>query len=155
MYAIEKEITTNYKFDTTHKGAPYTIDGEHWMNNGEFSEILTKLVLGYELKKDANTRYDEGSDIPERNASVKASRFSLTSVYLGDTKEEIIKNYFKTVHSTEWIYTTIIENIVKLYIMNAEEFKEFLENWTTVNERKVLRGKITSGKMIKWFEERV
>ena len=36
------EYTINFKFafDPVHKGAPYTLDGEHYMNGGEFESFL-------------------------------------------------------------------------------------------------------------------
>lgn len=155
MKKIEKEIAIEYKFDSSHKGAPYTLDGVHFKNGGEFTEIAIKDVLGYVAEKDANTPYDEGDDIPELNASVKSSRFTLTNRSLADTKEESIKAYFETTHSSLWLYGIIIENIVTIYFMNKSEFSEYLNCWTSLNERKVLRAKATSAKMIKWFEERV
>lgn len=149
------EINLAYTFDPTHKGANYTFDGEHWTNGGEFAEVVTKAALGYEAKKDANTRYDVASDIEELNASVKSSRFTLVNFSLADTFEESINRYFETVHSTLWIYTVIIEDTAMLYYMNRKEFKDFLYTFSSLNERNVIRCKATSGKMIKWFEEKI
>lgn len=156
MKKIESNISLDYIFNTEHKGAPYTLDGGcHWLNGGEFAEAITKHVFGYEPVKDASTPYDKGSDIEELNASVKSSRFTLTTVKLGDTFDEIIESYFATVHSTLWIYTVVIERKATLYLMNADEFKNFLYSFAGLNERKLIRGKATSTKMIRWFEERV
>ena len=155
MKKITAEIKTEYRFDSEHKGACYTLDGIHWMNLGEFAEIITKLVLGFEPKKDGNTPYNEGSDIEEINASVKSSRFTLVNKKLAETFEESIIEYFRTVHSTVWIYTVVIEDMVTLYYMNRKEFSDFLFAFTTLNERNVVRCKATSGKMLKWFEERI
>ena len=49
------EYTINFKFafDPTHKGAPYTLDGEHYMNGGEFA---TADVLPFVCKLDAAGR---------------------------------------------------------------------------------------------------
>ena len=149
------EINVAYTFDPAHKGANYTFDGEHWTNGGEFAEVITKSVLGFKAKKDANTRYDVASDIEEINASVKSSRFTLVNFSLADTFEESIERYFETVHSTQWIYTVVIEDMVTLYYMNRKEFSDFLFAFTTLNERNVVRCKATSGKMLKWFEERI
>lgn len=149
------EINVAYTFDPAHKGANYTFDGEHWTNGGEFAEVITKSVLGFEAKKDANTRYDVASDIEEINASVKSSRFTLVNFSLADTFEESIERYFETVHSTQWIYTVVIEDMVTLYYMNKREFSDFLFTFTALNERNVVRCKATSGKMLKWFEERI
>lgn len=155
---MKKEVYTinvNYTYDTSHKGTNYTLDGQHWMNGGEFAEVITKSVLGFEAKKDANTSYDVASDIEELNASVKSSRFTLVNKTLADTFDETVNLYFKTVHSTCWIYTVVLEEEVTLYTMNANEFKSFLYAFTALNERNVIRAKATSTKMIKWFEEKV
>ena len=37
-------ISLPYSFDPAHKGAPYTFDGVHYMNNGEFIETLVLTV---------------------------------------------------------------------------------------------------------------
>ena len=155
MKKLTAEIKLNYTFDTAHKGANYTFDRQHWINGGEFAEIITKSVLGFEARKNANTRYDIASDIEEINASVKSSRFTLVNMKLADTFEETINKYFETVHSTMWIYTVVIEETAILYMMNAKEFKSFLNQFCNFNERQLVRGKATSGKMIKWFEERI
>lgn len=154
MKKLTAEIKIAYTFNPEHKGANYTFDGEHWTNGGEFAEIITKSILGFEAKKDANSHYDEASDIEELNASVKSSRFTLVNFALADTFKESVDKYFETVHSTLWIYTVIIEDTATLYYMNKEEFKEFLYKFTSLNERKVVRCKATSGKMIAWFESK-
>lgn len=150
-----EEIKIDYIFDTTHKGANYSLDGEHWTNGGEFAEVITKSVLGFEAKKDANTSYDKASDIEELNASVKSSRFTLVNKVLADTFEETINKYFETVHSDKWVYTVVMESTATLYWMDADEFKSFLYQFCFFNERKAVRCKATSGKMIKWLEERL
>lgn len=149
------EINIAYTFNPAHKGANYTFDGEHWTNGGEFAEIITKAVLGYKAEKDANTRYDKASDIEEINASVKSSRFTLVNFTLADTFKESITRYFETVHSNLWIYTVVVDDTAILYYMNKAEFEEFLNTFCFFNERKQVRCKATSGKMIKWFEEKI
>lgn len=154
MKKITAEIKINYIFDTTHKGANYSFDnGQNWCNGGEFAEIIAKSVLGFAPHKDANTAYDVASDIPELNASVKSSRFTLVNKKLGDTFEESIDNYFATVHSSLWIYVVVVDNVATLYFMDKIEFTRFLYTFTALNERQVVRSKATSGKMIAWFEK--
>lgn len=150
-------INIDYRFEPQqHKGAPYSVDGIHWTNSGEFAEIVTNAVKGYNPHKDANTAFDEGSDIPELNASVKSSRFTLTTVKLGNSFEEVFNAYFDRVHSTSWIYTVIIDDMAVLYTMNKAEFQDFLRNFSSYSaDRKVIRGKHTSGIMLRWLEERV
>lgn len=149
-----ENIAIDYIFDTTHKGANYSI-GNKWMNGGEFAEVITKSVLGFEARKDGNTPYDKGSDIEELNASVKSSRFTLVNMVLADSFEATIDKYFQTVHSNLWIYTVVMEETATLYYMNADEFKEFLNKFCFFNERKNVRCRATSGKMIAWLEDRV
>lgn len=148
-------INIAYTFDPTHKGTNYTFDGEQWVNGGEFAEIVTKSVLGYKAEKDANGSYDTTSDIEELNASVKSSRFTLVNKVLGDTFEETINRYFETVHSTRWIYTVTIEDTAILYTMDKAEFKAFLNTFCGLNERKLVRCKHTTTKMLQWLDRRV
>ena len=155
---MKKMTYTNnltYSYNPTHKGAPFTLDGQKWMNRGEYMECAIKAVLGYEPKKDANIPFNLGSDIPELNASVKSSKFTLTSKSLGSSFEENIKNYFKTVYSTTWLYGIELEEQIIIYEMTKQEFENFLREFSSLNERKVIRCKATSLKMIKWFEDRV
>lgn len=154
MERMTADITINYSFDANRSGAKYTLDGVHYMNSGEFAEVVTKSVLGFDAHKDANTAYDKGSDIEELNASVKSSKASLTSMVLADTFEESMNVYFATTHSSLFIYTVVMDGMATLYMMNAIEFKEFMTIWAKLNERGVIRFKATSGKMIAWLEER-
>ena len=152
MKKIEAEIKINYTFDNNRKGAKYTLNGLNWMNHGEFAEVVTKNILGFESVKDANTAFDKGSDIPEIKASVKSSKASLTSMKLADTFEESMNEYFKRTHSEIFIYTVIIDENATLYMMNEKEFRLFMMNFSSLNERKVIRFKATSGKMVKFLE---
>lgn len=152
MKRIESEIKINYTFDNNRKGAKYTLNGLNWMNHGEFAEIVTKDILGFESVKEANTAFDKGSDIPEIKASVKSSKASLTNMKLADTFEESMNEYFKRTHSKIFIYTVIIDENATLYMMNKKEFKLFMMNFSSFNERKVIRSKATSGKMVKFLE---
>jgi len=147
-------LNVNYQFVADHKGAPYTFDGEHFMNAGEFKEAIRKAVAGLECKKDANTPFDKGSDIEEFNTSVKSSSATISPVK-GDTLEGIMTEYFERVHSDNWDYVTVVDEEVIVYNMNAEEFKEFVEEFGRVNSRKVVRLIKESGRMIRWFEERI
>ena len=146
------EINFNFTFNSARKGAKYTLDGERWMNAGEFAEIATKSVLGYKAVKEPNTDYTKASDIAEMRASIKSSKFTLTNMVLADTFEKSLNVYFESTHSKMFIYTVIIEDTVTLYFMDAFEFRLFLETFSKLNERGVVRGKTTSGKMIQWLE---
>lgn len=154
MIKTEYNINVTYHFIAEHKGAPYTFDGQHFMNAGEFKEAIRKAVAGLECKKDANTPFDKGSDIEETNTSVKSSGATVSPLK-GETVEEIMSEYFKRVHSDNWDYVTVIDETVVVYNMNADEFKKFVEAFGKVTERKVVRLKKESSKMINWFEERI
>lgn len=148
-----KEINLAYRFEPARKGAKYSInDGITWMNAGEFSEAIAKAAHGLNPQKDANTRYDQGSDIPEYNASVKSSAASLTNVKLGNTYDESIAAYFKTVASTEFWYVSIVDGLVIIYKMNATKFERFLRKFAKLNERGVIRIAKTSAKMLAWLD---
>ena len=148
-------VMKSYTFDPTHKGAPYTFDGEHWLNAGELVEILLKFVKGFEAEKDANTKWNEGSDIEQTATSVKSSGATLASDLKGEDMSEMLDRYFKEVHSTNWSFGIIIEDTLTEYNMNANEFREMLMTWASINERKVIRLKKVSTKMVKWLEDRV
>ena len=147
-------MTIEYHFIPSHKGAPYTFDMVHFLNGGEFKEAIRKSLAGFGCEKDANTPFDMGSDIEETNTSVKSSGATISPV-TGESIEDIMEEYFERVHSDNWDYVTIIDDSVIVYNMDAEEFKTFVMTFGKVNERKVVRLKSESGKMIKWFEERV
>jgi hypothetical protein len=156
MTRTEYKINFHFEFDPTHKGAPYTLDGEHYMNGGEFAEVADKMVKGFGSKKDANTPFDKGSDIEETNTSVKSSKATLTSAQIGYDFHSIKRCYFERVHSNNWDYVVIIDNTVVIYNMNKVEFESFLDNWSGYcKDRNTIRIKATSGKMIRWFDERV
>lgn len=148
------DMTISYKFNAEHKGAPYTFDGIHYMNAGEFKEAVRKAVAGLECKKDANTPFDEGSDIEETNTSVKSSGATISPIK-GESVEEVMTEYFERVHSDNWDYVTVVDERVIVYNMNANEFKEFVNRFGRMNDRKVVRLMKESSKMIKWFEERM
>lgn len=162
MKKIEYRIEIPFTYDASHKGAPYSLDGglTH-KNNGEFCESNAKYHRGLDYKVNPATTFDKGSDIESLNASVKSSGASLACVY-GMDKETILDEYFTRVHSTLWIYMVNIENETMIeYHMNAKEFRTFLNEWSGLavesgkEKRYKVRIKKTSGKMIKWLEERV
>lgn len=152
--AIKKvlPITVSYLFDAERKGAKYTFDGVHYMNAGEWKEAIAKAVLGYMARKDGNTAYNMGSDIPELNASVKSSKASLTNMVLADTFEESVKTYFANVHSNLFIWVEVVDENAVLYMMNAEEFELFIRKFSALNERGVIRFKATSSKLVSFLE---
>lgn len=161
MKKIEYKIEISFIYDG-HKGAPYSLDGglTH-KNGGEFTESVMKCHRGLDYMVNPTTSFDTGSDIEELNASVKSSGASLACIY-GTDKDAIINEYFSRVHSTLWIYGVNIDNESMIeYHMNADEFRTFLNEWSGLAKESggknlyKVRIKKTSGKMIKWLEERV
>lgn len=147
-------ISLPYMFDPMRKATKYTFDNAHWLNAGQFMEIMVKYHMGFDYHKDANTPYDMGSDIPEIRASVKSSKATLTTKKLAPNMTETLDIYFTTCHSEIFMWAVQIDNELVIYTMNATEFREFIETWARF-ERGVVRFKISSGKMVRWLEERV
>ena len=150
-------INMEYAFVPSHKGAPYTFNGgESFVNHGEFCEVLTKSVLGYAPIKDANASYDKASDIAELRASVKSSKATLVNKPLGYDFASFKAHYMATVHSTTWIWASEKGEEITLYYMDANEFSDFVNAWAVwANDRKVIRFKVESGKMLQWLDSRV
>ncbi len=142
-----------YRYNPERKGAPYTVDGARWLNAGELIEIQVKSALGYEPRKDANTAFDAGSDIPELCASVKSSKSTLTSARIGDSFEAILRAYFARTASKLWIWAVQDKDALTIYMMNRYEFEAFTRAFASV-QCGVIRYKYTSSKMIQWLDER-
>ena len=145
-------INLQFTYDVTRRGARYTLDGIHWMNNGEFVEAAVKALVGLEPKKDANTSFDAGSDIPEYKASVKSGKASLTTKKLSDTFEGSIKAYFEQTASEQFWFATILDEYVIVWKMNAETFERFIKKFGRLNERGVIRFKAMSSAMMAWLD---
>lgn len=145
-------LDLSYTFDATRKGAKYTIDGQHWLNAGEFLEAAAKAAHGLDPAKDANTRFDKGSDVPEFHASVKSGKASLTNMQLADTFEASVAAYFEQVASSEFWYVTQLDDMLVIYKMNATKFERFVRKFAKLNERGVLRFATTSSKMLAWLD---
>lgn len=157
MKKAEFNLNREYIFDPAHKGAPYSLNGgESWTNGGELKEVLFKSCLGLEAKKDACGAYDKTDDVPELGASVKSSKATLVNKVLGYDFESVKRHYFATVHSTLWVWVSIKDETLTAYYMEADEFESFLDKWAGFDkDRKVIRFKAESLKMLQWLEERV
>lgn len=139
-----------------HKGAPYSLDGEHWFNHGDLCEIADKSSRNLPLTKDANTPYDKGSDINDLRISCKSSHCTLVNKVLGYDYESVKAMYFATCHSTTWDYITIINDEIIIYTMDKEEFSKFMDAFAGfAKDRKTIRFKNETLKMLKWLDERV
>jgi len=147
----------NYTYDTEHSGAHYLFNGKY-ANAGEFLESVAKAHRGLDYTTNPTTSFDKGSDIESEHASVKSSGASLACLY-GETKEEIIKEFFERVASEKFIYITMNEEQITEYEMNKNEFNEFVSEFGTLvkesgKEVKKVRLKKTTNSMIKWLEGR-
>lgn len=150
---------------TGKKGCPYLVNGKK-ANFGNLSEAVANEATGNGFHFDMDcVPFDKGSDIETLNMSVKSSGASLACLYREEKSaeawESLINEYFHRVHSTAWMYVALVDDEWKLFIMNAEEFKQFVREWGTwdkeTKKEQVLykiRLKKTSGKMLRWLEER-
>lgn len=120
-------------------------------------QSLRYFLHGYTTAHD-NRRFDKASDID--NISVKSARFTLVQGGLlnGSDLEAMVNDYFSRVHSTEFDY---VARDFTVYIMNAEEFREFLmtfcylERDSHKNGGKLkVRARSESKKMVEWLNER-
>lgn len=146
-------VSKSYTFDPAHKGAPYTFDGLRYVNGGEWKEVEFKAALGYAAVKDANGRYDMTDDVPEIGASVKSSKATLVNKVLGESFSEVKAVYMATVHSTRWVWVSIRDEELTAYYMDKAEFSRFLDTWAGFdNDRKVIRFKAESNKMLQWLD---
>ena len=150
----------NYTYNKAHSGSHYLINGEEsYCNYGQLCESIAKAYRGLYTGNNPTTPYWEGSDIEEISASVKSSNATLADVF-GNSFESIVNTYFANVHSKLFIYMVDMGEQITEYHMNAKEFREFVESWAGLavdsgTHLTKVRFKKTSGKMIKWLEERV
>ena len=146
----------SYIYDANHPRSHYLIKGENtYKNGGEFSEVVCKVIRGFEAVKDANTPFDKGSDIEETKTSIKSNGCGLTDEKLADNKEEFLAKYFERTHSTNVDYVVIIDDEVTIYNMNMDEFREFTNEFAKWDKHSTKVRIKTTSKMIKWFEEKV
>lgn len=127
-------------------------------NAGINAEQSLRFALhGYTTSHDC-VAFDKGSDIDD--ISVKASHFTLASGNLlsGDNREQLIDEYFSRVHSSVFVY---VARDFTVYMMNANEFKSFLLEFTALehesqkNGGKIkVRAKAESKRMREWLNER-
>ena len=146
-----------FTFDPAHKGAPYTLDGgSHWMNAGQFKQIARVAALFGRVEKPDHVPYNVDSDIPELHESVKSSKATLVNMVLGEDLESTLDFYFSHTASKVHSWVCMVDEEIITYIMDNTEFREFTESFGWYDkDRKVVRFKAESTKMIKWFEGRL
>lgn len=120
-------------------------------------QSLRYFLHGYTTAHDSR-RFDEASDID--NISVKSAHFTLVQGGLlnGSELEPMVDDYFSRVHSTEFAY---VARDFTVYMMNAEEFREFLMTFCTVERdsyknggKLKVRARSESKRMMNWLNER-
>lgn len=144
-------ITKPATFDAAHAGAHFTFDGIHYMNAGEYVEVLCKMANNLPAIKDASTPYNVESDIPEYHASVKSSKATLVNKVLAETFEKSLDVYFANTVSSSFWYGSVDNNLLTIYKMTAPIFRKFLEKFGYLDSKKV-RLKAESKMMIKWLQ---
>lgn len=168
MLKATYKVKSNYEFDPSHRGAPYVYARDkyatYYMNFGNLCECAANEFFFGEFSYDIFcVPFDKGSDIEldnDINISVKASGSALACLY-GESVEAITAEYFARTHSNRWLYVAQVDGEFILYLMNIDEFKEFistfgkLERESGTADKMKVRFKKTSGKMLKWFDERV
>ncbi len=148
-------ITNPATYDAAHVRAHYTFDGSHYMNAGEYIEVLCKTACGVSAKKDGSTPYNVGSDIEEYQASVKSSAATLVNWKLAETLEKSLDVYFKNTASKNFWYGSIENNVLIIYKMTAATFRKFLEKFSFINERGCVRVREETKMMKKWLNMNV
>ena len=109
--------------------------------------------------KHDNLKWNEGSDLPEQNMSVKSSKFSLCAggQLHGNNINEMIEDFFARVASTVFAYVT---KTYEVYEMNATEFQEFLTEFGYLSyesghhDKIKIKAKSESKIMLDWFKTR-
>lgn len=132
-----------------------------YSNFGNHAEQALAYTLTGEIRKHGKITYDKGSDIPEYDMSVKSSGFSLMSARLCESEdfEEIISQYMTNTASTCVAY--VAQNMVA-YVMNMEQFNEFLHQFCYLDRESTKNGGGVKVKMLReskkvltWLNERV
>ena len=127
-----------------------------YKNNGSHAQQVLDFTLTGNIRPHDHCKWNEGSDIPEFDMSVKSDRFTLASDLIGETMEEKINDYFNRTASKSFAYvaTTGIA-----YIMNAIEFREFLMTFCSMQRdsmknggRMKVRFAHETKKVLQWFE---
>ena len=145
-------INLNWQYDESNPRAPWKLDGySKGKNSGERKEIDYRLDRTGVFKWKDGGRFDNGSDIEELNASVKSNGCTLTTVKLGDTKEEIIQRFMLLCPSTMFVWVAL--DGITYYEMNRAEFVEFVLNFANTPYKQTLKIKETA-KMLRWLEDR-
>lgn len=156
---MEKLTFTNnltYTYDATRKNNKYKIR-DTWYNHGDYCEMLAKSVLGLEVKKDGNTAFDKGDDIPEYHASVKSWNCGLTECKdMPKNPKDFMRDFWERDHSETFIWVYDYADMVDLWFMDRLEFMEFVNNFASWDNYCVkYRIKICNNKINAWLESKI
>lgn len=133
-----------------------------YKNNGNHAEQLVAYRLTKEIRLHDNMPFNEGSDIPEFHMSVKSAGATLMSgrFCTSTVKEEIIDEFFNNTASSLFAY--VVDDFSVAYVMNAREFREFLNLFSCTCRDSMKNGGKTkvqlykdSKRMMMWFAEGV
>lgn len=133
------------------------VNVSEYLNWGMATEQSLAYALTGEMRKHDSVPYDKGSDIPEYCMSVKSAHFSLVSGNRmhSETFDGQIEEFFKNVHSTQFAYVT---KSCKVYIMDTNEFKMFVNNFCTLTRESKKNGgkakiqmRSESKAVLEWF----
>lgn len=128
-------------------------------NIGAQAEITFINTFTNTIQKLDNKPFNKTNDF--ENISIKSARFTLASANInaGNTKEEKINDFFKQSKATEYAYVT--KDFTIAYIMNKNEFYDFIIEFTTLQKESTknggglkLRAKSESKAMKRWLEIR-
>lgn len=155
MKKMTFENNLPHLFNPDRKGSKYSLDGgETYMNHGEYCECLCKSVLGFEARKDANTAFDKGDDLPEMKASIKSWNCGLTECKdMPKEPEAFMQEFWARDNSENFIWVYDYADMVDLWIMNRQEFAEFANQFATWdNYCTKFRIKTCNNKINAWLE---
>jgi hypothetical protein len=120
-----------------------------YKNNGQHAEQLFRYYLTGKVAKADNLPADKGCDLG--HYSIKSARASVC-------KGRDIVKHLESDKATEFVYITVNEIA---YIMNRQEYVEFVKTFGTVTRESTKNGgaekirlKHESKEMLEWLEER-
>lgn len=130
MEIINAAKPFNYTYDKARPRMKYLVEnGEKWINHGDLCEYMAKAILNCEVGKD-RTPFDKGYDIPELKASVKSHKCGLTECKGMPTEPAPFLEAYNTKSIAElYIYVCDHGEDVSLYMMNHDEFNQFIKQF--------------------------
>ena len=129
------------KVDSMRKCAKYYLEiGENKklvFNNGRRLEFTLQNNYGYKSFELENIPHTKDGDIKINSIPYNVKSYKCQLIAKGTTKEEIIDNYIKEDASKGLIYITEIKDEITEIRMDWKEAKEFLQEFTTLENGKL------------------